>query len=86
MNAVGTDGTFQITDSSNVGVPGADFCSLGDNSGFYVDQPSFFGYASPATTSAVTYKGRMSRGGGSGTVFIQNAAVAGQLYALEIGA
>jgi carbon monoxide dehydrogenase subunit G len=84
IGASSTDGAFQITDSSDVAISGAEDAAFGNQA--LADQFTLFGYASPATTSATTYKGRFMRAGGAGTVFTQNQLVTGQLYALEIGA
>lgn len=84
IGAASTDAAFQITNSSNVAVSGAEDAAFGNQA--LADQFTLFGYSSPATTSATTYKGRFMRAGGSGTIFTQNQLVTGQLYALEIGA
>jgi hypothetical protein len=43
-------------------------------------------YATPATTSAVTYKARFRRNGSTETITILNAEATGQLYAIEVSA
>jgi len=79
---------FAITDSSNVEIEGAESDRVGINSS---DTPygyvTMFGYDSPATTSATTYKGRfMVLSGSSATVTLENATRTGQMFALEISA
>jgi len=78
------DMAFQITNSGNTAISGAEDAAFGNVS--MASQQTLLALDSPATTSALTYKGRYYRAGGSGTVFIQNAQITGQLYALEIGA
>jgi len=80
-------GEYQITDSSNVAISGAEFTRLGHNS---TSAPIYgdvrvIGYDSPATTSATTYKGRFEAASGT-TNNITNSANTGQLFALEISA
>jgi hypothetical protein len=78
-------GDFQITNSANTAISGAEEVSFfaGDNG---TNQVTIFAYDSPATTSATTYKGRWRRTGASGTVYLQGATSTTQLFALEIGA
>jgi hypothetical protein len=79
---------FAITDSSNVEIEGAESALIGTNSantpyGYF----TMFGYDSPATTSATTYKGRfMAFSGSSATVTLDNADRTGQMFAMEISA
>ena len=86
INAANTDAAFQITNSSNTAISGAEDATLGTAAGYIATQFNLMAYHSPATTSATTYKGRFMRGSGTGTIFIQNQLVTGQLIALEIGA
>jgi hypothetical protein len=75
----------QITDSSNNAISGAESSSFRAESGGSLDVgATMFGYATPATTSAVTYKGRFLTA--SGTVSIVNTSPTGQLYAIEVSA
>ena len=74
-----------ITDSSNVALSGAeDMRIYAQTSGEYRDTPTLIGYSAPATTSAVTYKGRFKTS--AGTANIENTEITGQMYALEVGA
>jgi len=79
-------GNFQITDSSNVAISGAEDHEIGA-SGADNEYATFtiIGYDSPATTSATTYKGRFKAESG-GTTTRVNATATGQLFALEISA
>jgi hypothetical protein len=79
--------TMQITDNSNNAISGAQDMNYGlipstaDNYfGF-----SLLGYVTPATTSAVTYKGRYAAVSGA-TVQLGNASATGQMYAIEVSA
>lgn len=74
-----------ITDSSNVALSGAENVRIyAQTSGEYRDTPTLIGYSAPATTSAVTYKGRFKTS--TGTANIENTEITGQMYALEVGA
>jgi len=88
LGATNTNGYFrcQITTSSNVAVSGAEDQSGGFSSSANKDFPFvLIGYASPATTSAVTYKVRFKIE--SGTVGImRNANITGQVFAIEVAA
>ena len=76
---------FQITDSSNVAISGAERTNnQSGNSTVPILSQTLIGYNSPATLSAVTYKGRFSSQGG--TITIPNATQTGQLYAIEVSA
>jgi hypothetical protein len=79
-------GFFQITDSSNVAISGAEEHLVGTGG---IDNTfatfTIIGYDSPATTSATTYKGRFKAYTGGTLTQINNNAV-GQLFALEISA
>jgi len=81
------NGEFQITDSSNTAISGA------EGGLFYGDSLSAIGsylqriaYDSPATTSATTYKLRFRKTGGATIVACRNQVSTGQMYALEISA
>ena len=87
-NFVGTTerGRFQITDSSNVAISGAEEHTIGDAGADNTFATfTIIGYDSPATTSATTYKGRFMCESGGTTTRINNTAT-GQLFALEISA
>jgi hypothetical protein len=89
---VSTDNTvfFQITDNSNNAISGAESSSIGlagfalaVASAVYSGDATIIGWATPATTSAVTYKVR----GASTKLFkVQNSAKTGQLFAIEVSA
>jgi len=75
-----------ITDSSNNVISGSESV-IGSNTttDFYVYN-TLIGYATPATTSPVTYKGRF-RVSSSGTINInEGGSRTGQLYAIEVSA
>lgn len=86
INASATDAAYQITNNSNTAISGAEDTTLGIGGSYVATQMTLLAYDSPATTSATTYKGRYMRGSGTGTIFIQNQLVTGQLIAMEIGA
>jgi len=78
---------FSITDSSNNAVSGAEDMRVGDTDGSYRNYGNMtvIGYDTPATTSAVTYKGRFFQSG-STSVTLRNSGRTGQLYAIEVSA
>jgi len=82
---------LQITDNSNNAISGS------ENQGYGVLIPTIttavwygpaveIAYATPATTSAVTYKGRFRVAGGGRNINISNTETTGQLYAIEVSA
>jgi len=74
---------IQITDSANTAVGGAESSSFRAQTGGILDvSTTIIGYASPATTSAVTYKGRFLTDGGTFTLL--NTTQTGQLFAIEV--
>ena len=77
---------LQITDSSNNPISGAEelLFQFG-NSTVPILEQTLIGYATPATTSAVTYKGRFNITGG-GTLTINNNSMTGQMFAIEVSA
>lgn len=85
---------LQITDSSNVALTGAESLGFGvlnatrsTSSIEFLSSSTVIGYATPATTSAVTYKLRFrSRLSTTTTVLLNSDASDGQLYAIEVGA
>jgi hypothetical protein len=84
--AVQTFGNVQITDSSNVAISGSEELLFGSESPENTFFPlSIFAYATPATTSAVTYKMRIKANSGV-TVKIENNVATGQMYAIEVAA
>jgi hypothetical protein len=78
-------GAFQITDSSNNVILGTP--TLGDYSSdaFVQNVATMIGYATPATTSAVTYKLRFYQVSTT-SVRVLNADMTGQMYAIEVSA
>ena len=84
-------GYLQITDSSNTGISGASSRQVGTNdfsyplAGSTIDAVTLIAYATPATTSAVTYKLRM-KAGATLAMNVQNGDGAGQMYAIEVSA
>jgi hypothetical protein len=79
-------GDFQITDSSNNAISGAQGSLFGSGTSFLEGPLVLLAYATPATTSAVTYKMRFRAISGSFTVKSRNNIMTGQMYALEISA
>ena len=79
--------TLQITDNSNVAISGAQSHEVGKAtaSGGQVYPVTLIAYATPATTSAVTYKGRFATVAG-GTATLNNSGSTGQLFAIEVAA
>lgn len=77
-----------ITDNSNNAISGANGVYVGSNTtnAFY-SFATVIGYATPATTSAVTYKGRF-RVNANGTAELYNGSGGNtaQLYAIEVSA
>ena len=76
---------LRITDSSNNAISGAEgsYVGLANGDNLSLNQ-TIIGYATPATTSAVTYKLRFSVNAGTGSV--NNAIATGQIYAIEVAA
>jgi hypothetical protein len=80
---------FQITDSSNNALSGAEGSPVGLFAGGNDESYAydiFWGYSTPATTSATTYKARFTVSGAGVTVVVRNADCTGQLYAIEVSA
>ncbi len=76
----------RITDSSNNPISGAQEMEIGsDNATGTYHAAVLIGYATPATISAVTYKGQFRANTGV-TARLQNALSTGQLYAIEVSA
>jgi hypothetical protein len=76
---------LRITDNSNNALSGAEEVGLGGSSGGIQSYMTVIGYASPATTSATTYKLRFKSNTG-GLAQIYNASSVGQLFAIEVSA
>ena len=77
---------LQITDSSDNAISGAEDSQQGNSAILYTLQRHLIAYATPATTSATTYKLRFKAGGGGSTTTIYNGATTGQMYAIEVSA
>ena len=87
-NSGGTNGEYvrrQITDSSNNAISGAEDALFGSSGNGDRHNAVLIAYATPATTSAVTYKGRFRSNGGS-VVSLANSNSTGQMYAIEVAA
>ena len=86
-------GNFRLADSSNNAISGAqdelfglvNFTRVGGTSEIYLPL-AIWGYATPATTSATTYKMRFNSGDAGATVRVLNDVTTGQLYAIEVSA
>jgi hypothetical protein len=91
-NTAGTssEGRVQLTDSSNNAISGAEDMQLAlsatNPTNLLVGVPfTLIGYATPATTSAVTFKMRMKVTTAS-SIRIENQINIGQIYAIEVSA
>jgi len=73
---------IRITDSSDNLISNGEFG--GDSLGTGSSTVTIFGYVTPNTPSAVTYKGRFRTTSGTGTIANQNGL--GQFYAIEVSA
>jgi len=88
----GNRGFFAITDNSNNLISGAGdsyFGTLnltGTGSREFRSGAVLIGYATPATTSAVTYKLRFASVLSTTTTHIDNGVQTGQMYAIEVAA
>jgi hypothetical protein len=77
--------TIQLTDNSNNAISGAESVVITAlDSGGVQTFVNVWGYSTPATTSATTYKMRFRVN--SGTSFIRNNTNTGQMYAIEVSA
>jgi hypothetical protein len=72
-----------ITDNSNVDLAECMTNVGGTNSS---TAQTTWGYSTPGTTSATTYKTRLKSGSGSITALSANDDITGQLYAIEVAA
>lgn len=82
---------YQITDSSNNAISGAQDFGIGSenvaqNNSFYYVPVHIWAYATPATTSAVTYKLRFKANAANMVAYTSNQASTGQMYAIEVAA
>jgi hypothetical protein len=81
-----TYSVYQITDSSNNAISGAEAQISGVNTAAELRTAvTLLGYSTPATLSATTYKVRF-RSDGGGSVLAANASNTGSLYAIEVSA
>ena len=78
---------FQITDASNNAISGSELARIGNTDGTETNYniTVVMAYDTPATTSAVTYKGRFAQDT-SYQISIWNHQNTGQLYAIEVSA
>ena len=83
-------GNAQIADSSNNEINGANNCRLQINASASVTALgipcNIWGYATPATTSAVTYKLRFRVSGGTSINIANGSNQRGQMFAIEVSA
>ena len=85
------EASFRITDASNNILQGSTFFGLFNNTFSGADGSAsapniIWRTATPATTSAVTYKLRFQVSGANMTAFVQNSQTEGQMYAIEVSA
>jgi hypothetical protein len=89
MHALGTADdnsvVYQITDSSNTALSGAEGPIVFSTSNGLLIMQNMVGYSAPATTSAVTYKLRFKRNTGT-EARVRNDLNTGQLIAIEVSA
>lgn len=75
---------LRITDSTNNAISGAEGAIFGGTTiGTSASSLTVIGYATPATTSPTTFKGRFLTES-SGTATLQNSQNTGQLFAIEV--
>ena len=75
-----------LADSSNNSLTGL-YYNLSLTTGNFLSAPAvILGYATPATTSAVTYKMRFRSSTGSTIVSVRNDEATGQMLAIEVSA
>lgn len=82
-------GSYQLTTSGNTGLSGAEIMLIGSNNfqqGYFYAPVTLFGYHSPATTSATTYKLRFRSESATTTAYVNGSDSTTRLYAFEIGA
>ena len=79
---------YQITNSANTALSGAEKTSFGDFPGNALGIASFtiIGHDLPAVTTAVTYKLRFASEGTAITTTLRNNTQTGQMYAIEVSA
>jgi len=76
---------IQITDNSNNAISGAEAARFTHGGSGYAGTLTVFGYSTPATFNATTYKGRFLNNA-SITTTLANTVLTGQLYAIEVSA
>ena len=76
---------MQITDSSNNAISGSSESNLSLDTGAGATSVTIIGYATPATTSATTYKLRFKSNNGISASCLNNVHT-GQMYAIEVSA
>jgi len=87
-------GTIRITTSGGTAVSGSEAVrvGLGNNGNLYTDGKEFtvpvtlMAWASPATTSATTYKVQWKSAGSTVTIRFRNQDTTAQLFAIEVSA
>jgi hypothetical protein len=78
---------FQITDSSNNPISGAEKIILYHSSTvLLIASLTAIGYATPNTTNATTYKARFMTQASPGVAAVRNNDATGQMYAIEVAA
>jgi hypothetical protein len=87
----GTDARLEIciTDNSNNAISGAQGVQVGqygDSTATIYGAVTSIGYATPATTSAVTYKTRFLIANANASANLDNAQQTAQMYAIEVSA
>jgi len=77
---------LRIADNSNNAISGAEeiWVNAGGSADVINVLQTVIGYATPATTSATTYKGRFRVTAGTGK--LRNTSTTAQLYAIEVAA
>ena len=83
-----TTGRLQITDSSNNGISGAEqmLSGLAGLNSYHHRAVTLLARATPATTSAVTYKLRFKTDNAASSCSLLNQLSTGQMYAIEVSA
>ena len=87
-----TESRYQIADASDNAISGAQTTQsgttglTGSGTRTFRSPVKMLGYATPATTSAVTYKLRFQSSDATMTSNIANASATGQMFAIEVSA
>jgi hypothetical protein len=91
-NNANTNSTYYLTDSSNNPLSGADGMTFGlvnvtsSASSLLFSGLNIWGYSTPATTSATTYKLRFKANVSPAVAEVRNDLNTGQLFAIEVSA